>query len=151
MIASVEIKQLTPHADERGYLMEILRSDDEIFETFAQVYISLNYPGVIRAWHFHRCQTDLFVAIKGMVKTVLYDDREDSPTRGEVQEFFLGEQNPILIKIPVGVIHGYKTIGVEPSLLLNFPTKLYNRAQPDEFRLPWNSKKVPYDWSLKHR
>jgi len=89
--------------------------------------------------------------VKGMVKVALYDVRDNSPTRGVVEEYFLGEQNPILLKIPVGVIHGYKTIGVEPSLLINFPTQLYNRADPDEYRLPWNTPDIPYDWALKNR
>lgn len=150
MIEGVRIKELKVNADERGSLMEILRADDPIFEKFAQVYVSLNYPGVVRAWHYHQRQNDYFVVAKGMVKVVLYDRREGSPTRGMLQEFFLGERHNILLRIPAGVLHGYKTIGVEPSLLLNFPTELYDRAAPDEYRLPWDSPEVPYDWSLKH-
>ncbi|MBI2303413.1 MAG: dTDP-4-dehydrorhamnose 3,5-epimerase family protein [Chloroflexi bacterium] len=151
MIQGVQIKHLTRHADERGYLMELVRRDDAIFETFGQCYIAMNYPGVVRAWHYHKLQDDIFAAVKGMVKVVLYDPREDSPTRGQVEEYFLGENNPILLKIPVLVIHGYKTIGLEPSLLLNFPTRPYNPAQPDEYRLPWDSPDIPYDWALKNR
>lgn len=151
MIQGVEIKQLTAHADERGYLMEILRCGDEIFQRFGQVYVALNYPGVVRAWHYHKKQDDLFCCVKGMVKMALYDGREDSPTAGEVNEFFLGEENRILLRIPVGVLHGYKTIGLEPSLLLNFPTEPYDRAQPDEYRLPWDTPEIPYDWALKNR
>jgi dTDP-4-dehydrorhamnose 3,5-epimerase len=150
MIHGVQTKQLKVNADERGSLMEILRSDDEIFEKFGQVYVSLNYPNVIRAWHYHRKQDDNFVVIKGMAKVVLYDSRPDSPTKGEINEFFLGERNNILVRIPKGVMHGYKTIGIEPSLLLNFPTEVYDRQAPDEYRLPWNSEEIPYDWSLKH-
>lgn len=149
MIHGVRTKQLKPNADERGYLMEILRSDDEVYEKFAQVYVSLNYPGVVRAWHYHKKQDDFFAVVKGIAKVVLYDARPGSSTRSEVNEFFLGEHNNILLKIPVGVIHGYKTVGGEPSLLLNFPTELYNREQPDEFRLPWNSPDIPYDWAIK--
>ena len=151
MIGGVEIKNLTVNADERGYLMEILREDDELFSHFGQCYVALNYPGVVRAWHYHRLQDDHFCCIKGMVKVALYDGREDSPTHGEVNEFFLGEQNPILLKIPVGVVHGYKTIGAEPSLLLNFPTRPYNRENPDEYRFTWNTPEIPYDWALKNR
>jgi len=144
------VKQLKINADERGSLMEILRSDEEIFDRFGQVYVSLNFPNVIRAWHWHERQLDFFAVVKGMAKVVLYDSREDSPTKGEVNEFFLGERNNILLKIPRRVIHGYKTIGVEPSLLLNFPTELYDRHSPDEYRLPWNSQEIPYNWDLKH-
>ncbi len=150
LIEGVQVKQLMPNADERGFLMEILRCDDDIFEKFGQVYVSLNYPGVVRAWHYHRKQNDFFVVVKGMIKVALYDSREDSPTRGEVNEFFLGENNRILLRIPIGVMHGYKTMGVEPSLLLNFPTEPYDRQQPDEYRLPWNTTEIPYDWSLKN-
>ena len=150
MIHGVEFKQLKVNADERGYLMEILREDDEMFERFGQVYVSLNYPGVVRAWHYHKLQNDFFVVVKGMVKVALYDAREDSPTYREVQEVFLGERNNGLLRIPIGVLHGYKTIGTEPSLLLNFPTKTYDRRLPDEYRLPWNTTEIPYDWSLKN-
>lgn len=151
MIRDVALKQLKNNADERGSLMEILRCDDEVFERFAQVYVSLNYPNVVRAWHWHERQDDLFAVVKGMTKVVLYDARENSPTRGELNEFFLGERNNIVLRIPRGVIHGYKTIGVEPSLLLNFPTQLYNPTEPDEYRLPYDTEEIPYDWGLKHR
>ena len=151
MIHGIQIKQLTPHPDERGCLTELLREDDEIFEHFGQAYVSLNYPGVVRAWHYHKKQDDLLTVVKGMAKVALYDDREGSPTRGQVQEFFIGEQNPILVKIPVGVLHGYKTIGVEPALIINFPTRPYDPNDPDEYRLPWNTDQIPYDWALKNR
>ena len=151
MIQGVEIKALSVNADERGYLMEILREDDGIFSHFGQCYVALNYPGVVRAWHYHKLQEDYFCCVKGMVKVTLYDGREDSPTRGEVNEFFLGEQNPILLKIPVGVMHGYKTVGTEPSLLLNFPTRPYSHQNPDEYRVPWNTPEIPYDWALRNR
>src|SRR3972149_3531598 len=137
MIEGIVIKPLTVNADERGYLMEMLREDDDVFERFGQSYVALNYPGVVRAWHYHLRQTDHFVVVKGMVKVGLYDNREGSPTKGQVQEVFQGEHNPVLLQIPPGVIHGYKTIGVEPSLLINFPTEVYDPARPDEFRLAW--------------
>lgn len=149
MIDGVVTKQLKAYADERGFLMEMLREDDDVFEHFGQTYVSLNYPGVIRAWHYHKLQKDLWVVVKGMVKAVLYDSREDSKTYREVNEFFLGEQNRILLKIPIGVMHGYKTIGVEPSLLINFPTKTYDREQPDEYRVPFDSEEIPYSWDIK--
>lgn len=149
MIDGVQVKQLKRHADERGYLMEMLREDFDEFDRFAQCYVSMNYPGVIRAWHYHKKQDDVWVCVKGMIKAVVYDSRDGSSTYGEVNEFFMGDNNPILLKIPVGTMHGYKTVGVEPSLLVNFPTQLYNREEPDEFREPWNSEKIPYDWDIK--
>ena len=149
MIEGVAIKPLRVNADERGSLMEILRSDDEIFARFGQVYTSMSYPGVIRAWHYHRLQDDLFAVVTGMIKAVLYDPREQSPTKGEINELFLGERNNILLKIPRGIIHGFKVIGVEPAILLNFPSEVYRPDQPDEYRLPWNTPEIPYDWAMK--
>ena len=151
MILGVEIKQLTRHADERGFLMELLRSDDPIFTKFGQCYVSLNYPGVVRAWHYHKKQDDHFVVVKGMCRVGLYDMREGSPTRGEVNDLCLGDHNPVLLKIPMGVVHGYKTIGVEPSLLINFPSEVYNRQEPDEHRLPWNTDQIPFNWEIEFK
>jgi dTDP-4-dehydrorhamnose 3,5-epimerase len=149
VIEGVEIKQLTKHADERGSLMELLRCDDAIFRKFGQAYVSLNYPGVVRGWHYHKKQDDHVAVVKGMAKVALYDAREGSSTQGEVDEFFLGEQNNILLKIPVGVMHGYKTVGAEPSLLINFPSEPYDPQEPDEYRLPWDTDQIPYDWAIK--
>jgi len=151
MIQGVEVKQLTPRADERGFLMELLRSDDSIFTKFGQCYVSMNYPGVIRAWHWHKKQDDFFVVMKGMIKVGLYDMREGSPTRGEVGEFYLGDNNNIMLKIPVGVVHGYKTVGTEPSLLINFPSEVYNPQEPDEYRLPWDTDQIPFDWDIQFK
>ena len=148
MIQGVETKQLTRHADERGFLMEILRSDDPIFTKFGQCYVSMNYPGVVRAWHWHQKQDDFFVVVKGMIKVGLCDMREGSATHGEVSEFYLGDNNNIVLRIPVGVAHGYKTVGVEPSLLINFPSEVYNREEPDEYRLPWDTDQIPFDWGI---
>ena len=149
MIEGIEIKQLKRHSDERGFLMEMLRSDDDIYTNYGQSYVSLNYPGVIRAWHYHKKQDDFWVCVKGMIKAVVYDSRENSPTKGEVNEFFLGDHNPILLKIPVGTMHGYKTCGVEPSLLINFPSNVYDRNDPDEYREKWNSPNIPYNWNIE--
>ncbi|GFP23902.1 dTDP-4-dehydrorhamnose 3,5-epimerase, partial [Candidatus Hakubella thermalkaliphila] len=108
MIDGVKIKKLRVIPDERGFLMEMLRSDDEIFEKFGQVYVTAGYPGVVKGWHYHRKQTDYFTVVKGMAKVVLYDGREGSPTHGEINEFFMGDMNQILLKIPPLVMHGFK-------------------------------------------
>jgi len=149
MIEGVAVKQLARHADQRGYLMELLRSDDPIFSKFGQCYVSMNYPGVVRAWHWHEKQDDFFVVVRGMIRVGLYDQREGSATQGEVNDFYLGENNTILVKIPVGVVHGYKTIGMEPSLLINFPSEAYDPNEPDEYRLPWNTDQIPHDWETQ--
>lgn len=151
MIEGVEMKQLKPHADERGYLMELLRSDDEIFTKFGQCYVSLNYPGVVRAWHYHKKQDDYFVVVKGMCKVGLYDMRDGSPTKGQAEAHYLGENNNIVLHIPIGVAHGYKTVGTDPSLLVNFPTEVYNAAEPDEYRMAWDDETIPFNWDIEFK
>src|SRR4030066_1948114 len=116
MIEGVMVKQLKVIPDERGRLMEILRCDEEMFEKFGQVYLTTGYPGVVKAWHYHKGQTDHFCVVKGMMKVVLYDPRDGSLTKGEVNEFFLGEHRPILLKIPPLVYHGFKTVSMEEAL-----------------------------------
>lgn len=149
MIHDVVVHPLTVNADERGYLMEILRESDPFFTRFAQVYVSKNYPGVIRAWHHHKIQTDLWAVVDGNVKAAMYDMRKDSPTFGTVQEVILGVDHPVVLVIPVGIAHGYKTIGVQPSLLLNFADRLYDPANPDEYRIPYDSSDIPYNWDIR--
>ncbi len=148
MIEGVTTKPLKQVADERGWLTEILRSDWPEFQKFGQAYITAAYPQVVKAWHMHKKQTDNMACIKGMTKLVLYDGREKSKTTGEVNEIVFGERNLILIQIPPYVWHGFKAISEEFSLVLNIPTELYNYKEPDEFRLPADTDKIPYDWRL---
>jgi dTDP-4-dehydrorhamnose 3,5-epimerase len=150
VIDGVKVRQLRFIPDERGYLMEILRSDWREFERFGQVYVTAAYPGVVKGWHYHKLQTDHFVCIHGMAKVVLYDRREGSPTHGEVNEFFIGERNPSLVKIPPEVVHGFKGVGQGVALIVNVPTELYNYEEPDEYRLPYDTEEIPYDWAVKH-
>lgn len=149
MIEGVKVKKLRVIPDERGWLMEMLRNDDEIFQKFGQVYLSVVYPDVVKGWHYHKVQTDYFTVIKGMAKVVLYDNREDSSTYKEVNEFFMGERNPILIAIPPFVLHGMKGVGTEPAYLVNCPTETYKYDEPDEFRIPPHDSSIPYNWSRK--
>ncbi len=149
MIDGVVVKKLKVIPDERGLLMEMMRDDDPFFQKFGQVYLSVVYPGVVKGWHYHKKQTDHFVFVKGMAKVVLYDDREGSTSRGEVNEFFMGEHNPILLVIPPGVLHGMKGIGTEAAYLVNTPTYHYVYDAPDEFRTAPDDPSIPYDWSRK--
>ena len=149
MIQGVRTKSLKVIPDERGRVMEILRADDELFLKFGQVYISTTYPQVVKAWHYHKVQTDNIVAVQGMLKLVLYDARENSPSKGEVNEFIMGVHNPILVQVPHGVYHGWKCISKEEAIVVNIPTEVYAYHAPDEYRLPPHGKDVPYDWSRK--
>ncbi|MCK4477922.1 dTDP-4-dehydrorhamnose 3,5-epimerase family protein [Candidatus Bathyarchaeota archaeon] len=148
MIEGVVTRQLRLIADERGWLMEVLRSDWELFERFAQAYVTAAYPEVVKAWHMHKKQTDNIACVRGMVKLVLCDGRKNSKTKGEINEFVIGEKNPLLVKIPPQVWHGFKAIGEETALVMNVPTNLYNYKKPDEHRLPPDTEKIPYDWKL---
>ena len=120
LIDGVKTKPLRVIPDERGWLMEILRADEaDLFTKFGQMYVSATYPGVVKAWHYHKTQVDHFACVAGMVKLVLIDTRADSPTNGAVNEFFLGTQNPMLVQVPNLVYHGWKCISLEPSLVVN--------------------------------
>ena len=147
LIDGVKTKTLRLIADERGWLMEVLRSDDpEFFQKFGQVYVSATYPGVVKAWHYHKHQIDNFACITGMVKLVLVDTRDGSPTKDAVNEFFLGTQNPTLVQVPNLVYHGWKCISTDVSTVVNVPTELYRYTDPDEYRLAPHGT-LPYDWT----
>ena len=146
MIQGVKIKQLKFNCDERGRLMELFRRDWPEFNKFGQVYLTTGYPGVVKAWHYHKIQTDTFICVSGMMKVVLYDSRPGSKTKGEVMEVFMGEHNPILIQIPPDVYHGFKCISEREAMIINIPTEIYNHKKPDEYRLPAHTKKIPYKW-----
>jgi dTDP-4-dehydrorhamnose 3,5-epimerase len=148
-IDGVKVKPLRAVADERGWLMEILRADEsDLFTKFGQLYVSATYPGVVKGWHYHRRQIDNFACVAGMVKLVLIDTRVGSPSEGMVNEFFIGTQNPALVQVPNLVYHGWKCISVEPSLVVNVPNEPYQRDEPDEYRLEPHGT-LPYDWSRK--
>jgi len=150
MIEGAVLKKLIVHKDERGQLFEIMRSDDEIFEKFGQCYITVCAPGWVKGWHFHRLQTDFFCVLRGKSKIVLCDKRKKSKTYNQVEEYILTAEEPSVLRIPKGVIHGFETFGDEPSWIMNMPTKLYNRKKPDEFRFPLNTDEVPYEpWKSK--
>lgn len=149
MMDGVKIKQLRVIPDERGHLMEMLRSDDDLYEKFGQAYLTTTYPGVVKAWHMHKKQDDNVVCVKGMIKLALFDDREGSSSRGEVMEIFLGEHRPALVQIPREVYHGWKCVSENEAYIVNMPTALYDYEDPDEQRLPFDSEEVPYDWEIE--
>ena len=148
MIDGVEVRELQVNADERGHLVEFFREDWEEYDPGpAMSYYSLSYPGVVRAWHRHRRgQVDHFVCPSGRIKVGVYDDREGSGTRGEVDEFVIGEHDQRMIRIPGECWHGFKVVGNEQAILINLPTNLYDYDDPDEQRLPPDTDDIPMDW-----
>jgi dTDP-4-dehydrorhamnose 3,5-epimerase len=149
MIEGVKVKKLRVIPDARGRLMEVLRNDDDQFVQFGQVYVTTAYPGMVKGWHYHKKQVDNFAVAKGMMKVVLYDDREGSSTRGEVNEFFMGDFNPILLTVPKGVLHGFKCISDHESIVINCPSEVYDYDNPDEYRTDPHNNDIPYDWTDK--
>ncbi|MBN1222899.1 MAG: dTDP-4-dehydrorhamnose 3,5-epimerase family protein [Candidatus Aminicenantes bacterium] len=149
MIDGVKTKQLKVIPDERGRLMEILRSDEAIFNKFGQVYMTTTYSGVVKAWHLHKKQTDNVACLQGMIKLALYDSREDSPTLRELGEFYLGVHNPLLVQIPPGVYHGWMCVSEEEAVVVNIPTEPYDPENPDEYRCDPHRSSIPYEWKRK--
>lgn len=151
LIRGVVCRRLTVNVDERGRLMEMIRADDRELNNikFGQVYMTTAHPGVVKAWHYHKKQTDHFVCVTGQMKVVLYDPREDSPTRGMINEFIIGDHAPYLIEIPNLVYHGFKCISAHEAIVINFTTECYDYRDPDEFRLPPHGSEIPYDWARK--
>ncbi len=148
MIDGVKTRELQVNADERGHLVEVFRDDWDIYEPSPKMsYYSFSYPGVVRAWHRHtRGQVDHFICPSGKIKIGIYDDREESKTKNELNTFVIGEHNQMVVRIPGDCWHGFKAIGEKPSILLNFPTKPYNYENPDEQRLPADTDEIPMNW-----
>ena len=148
MIEGVIIKPLRKISDERGMIMHMLKSTDSEFEKFGEIYFSTVYPGAIKGWHLHKIMTLNYAVIQGNIKLVLYDNRDDSPTKGEVQEIFIGENNYCLVRVPPGVANGFKGVGIKEAIVVNCATHShdpYEIKRTDPF-----TKDIPYDWNIKH-
>jgi len=148
MIDGVLIIPLKQIPDERGKIMHMLRCDDPHFEKFGEIYFSVVYPGAIKGWHLHKKMTLNYAVVSGIIKLVLYDKREKSPTKGELMELFIGEDNYVLVQIPPGVVNGFKGIGTKPAIVANCATEPHD---PEEIiRIDPFSKDIPYNWDLKN-
>jgi dTDP-4-dehydrorhamnose 3,5-epimerase len=149
MIEGVAVHPLRQICDERGKIMHMLRADAPHFTEFGEIYFSVVYPGVIKGWHLHTRMTLNYAVVAGMIKLVLFDDRENSPTRGMCQELFIGEANYVLVVIPPLVWNGFKGCGEHAAIVANcasIPHDPYEIQRLDPF-----DNFIPYDWSLKHR
>lgn len=149
LIEGVMARRAKVIPDERGRLGEIMRCDDPWFEKFGQVYFTTTYPGIVKAWHYHSKQTDHFYVMKGTVKVGLYDSREDCATHGTVNEIYLGEHCPGLLRIPPGVLHGWMCVSDVEAYVVNIVSEAYNYADPDEFRTHPHDNDIPYDWTRR--
>lgn len=149
MIDGVLIKTLKKIPDERGTIMHMMRCDDPDFEKFGEIYFSTVYPGVIKGWHLHKEMTLNYAVVFGMIKLVLYDEREGSPTKGEIQEIFLGWDNYYLVKIPPMIWNGFKGIGTTMAIVANLASVPHRSGEIE--RLNPLDKRIPYKWELKNR
>lgn len=149
MINGVLVIPLKQIPDERGKIMHMLRADDPHFEQFGEVYFSVVYPGIVKGWHRHTKMTLNYAVPVGMIKLVLYDEREDSSTKGQLVELFIGEDNYCLVKIPPIIWNGFKGIGIKPAIVANCATIPHD---PNEIiRLDPFSDKIPYNWELRNK
>ena len=149
MINGVVLTPLRQIFDERGKVMHMLREDSLVFSRFGEIYFSCTYPGVVKAWHLHKEMTLNYAVIHGEIKFVLYDDRPESLTRGEVQEFFISPENYMLVTVPPMVWNGFKCVGNKTSIVANCSTLPHS---PDELlRRSPSDPSIPYDWMLENR
>lgn len=149
MIDGVRIQPLRRIPDERGAIMHMMRRDDPWFEQFGEIYFSMVYPGVIKGWHLHSRMTLNYAVVTGVIKLALFDAREGSATRDEVQEIYIGEGNYALVTVPPGVWNGFKGIGTAPAIVANCATEPHDPAEISR-RDPFDPG-IPYDWALRHR
>jgi dTDP-4-dehydrorhamnose 3,5-epimerase len=147
-IEGVVIKPLRRIMDERGVVMHMLRKDDPLFEEFGEIYFSVIFPGAIKAWHLHKKMTLNYAVVLGNIKLVLSDQRESSTTKGQLQEIFIGEENYCLVKVPPGVVNGFKAVGNQKAIVANCATIPY---EPQEIiRIDPLDDKIGYEWGIKH-
>lgn len=151
MIAGVQIKKINRFADNRGYLAEVARASEFPTFTWRQTNFTVAHPGVIKAFHYHKKQQDLWFCVSGNLEAVLYDRRPDSPTFGQTQTVVLGEMSCASLLIPVGVAHGYRVLGNEPAGLVYLVDQEYDSTAPDEERIPHDDPTIGFDWTTKPR
>lgn len=150
MIEGVQITSRRIIPDDRGKIMHIMKSSDDLFKAFGEVYCSTIYPGVIKGWHMHKKMTLNYIVLKGNIKFVLYDDRPDSGTYQEIQEIFIGENQYLMVTVPPYVWNGFKSVGTEEAFVINFTDISHD---PDEIvRMdPHQNNVINYNWAIKDR
>lgn len=149
MIDGVAVRPLRRIPDERGTILHMLRADDPHFDRFGEIYFSRVYPGVVKGWHRHRRMTLNYAVVAGMIKLVVYDDRPQSPTRHELMELFIGDEQYALVTVPPLVWNGFKGLGAVPAIVANCATEPHDPAEIE--RLDPASSRIPYQWDVRNR
>ena len=147
MIEGVKIIKKKQFIDERGKIMRMLRSDDEEFKRFGEIYFSYTYPGAIKAWHRHKQMTLTYAAIFGKIKLVLYDDRQYSSTNGKIDEIFLSDENYFTVTIPPLIWNGFKSIENKTAIVANCADVPHSEDEIE--RKSFDDKSIPYSWDMK--
>ena len=148
MIDGVVITPLRQIPDERGTVMHMLRRDWPVFSDFGEIYFSTVHQGVIKGWHIHHRMVLNYAVPVGRIKFVLYDERDGSPTKGEVQEIFMGPDNYLLVTVPPMIWNGFKGIGGATAVVANCAS-IPHDPEEIERRDPFDSL-IPYNWDVKH-
>jgi dTDP-4-dehydrorhamnose 3,5-epimerase len=147
MIDGVLVIPLKRIPDERGTVLHMLKRTDSHFIEFGEIYFSTIYPGIVKGWHKHAEMTLNYACVHGRIKLVLFDDRDGSPTNGELMEIFLGPDNYSLIQIPPGVWNGFKGLGSETAIVANCSTHPHDPSR--SIRLDPFDNDLPYDWGVR--
>lgn len=149
-IEGVKVKTLKRWFDASGDLTEIIKEGEETFINVKQSNHTVCSHGIIKAFHYHKKQTDVWYCPIGLIQVILYDARKESKSFGQTNVFFLGERNPLVLLIPKGVAHGYRVLSEKPAHLIYFTDQAYNASDPDEIRIPFDDKKIGFDWTIKN-
>ena len=147
-IDGVSVREVLHVPRDHGVITETYRPEwDPSGMPIVHVYQSRLYPGAIGAWSCHAKTVDRLFVNQGHLKLVLYDGRDESPTRGRIMELHAGDARPTFVVLPIGVWHGLQNLGTSDALMLNYPSRPYDYNDPDHYRLPWDSEEIPYRWS----
>lgn len=148
-IENVSVREVRHVPRDHGVITEIFRPEwDPTGLPVVHVYQSRLFSGALGAWSCHRRSTDRLFVSQGHLKIVLYDDRDDSKSKGQIMEMHAGDVRPCLVVVPPGIWHGLQNLGHDDALVLNFPTEAYNYKDPDHYRLPYDSAEIPYQWNV---
>ena len=144
-IDGVLVTALRQIVDERGAVLHHMRSDAPEFTIFGECYFSEMVPGAVKAWKRHREQTQHLAVPIGRVRFVVYDDRESSPTLGEIQVVELGRPDDYnRLRIPKDLWYGFTCLSDTPALIANCADLPHD---PDDAELlPEDDPGIPYRW-----
>ncbi len=151
MLQGVKIKHIKRFCDDRGFLCEVQKEGEETAIQVKQTTYTETYPGVIKAFHWHKNQTDAWFVVKGEIQIVMYDLREDSETKGQTQVVYAGESNPVMVVIPPGVAHGYRVLGTQKAGLFYHTDQPYSPENPDEERIPFDDARIGFNWETQYK